>query len=86
MAIYNGLTELIGNTPLLKLNKYHNAGVREYWIIDPKHEEVVVHYFEDPDYRPEIYPFDSQIPIHISGGTCSINFAKIAKKIADRRN
>ena len=22
MAIYNGLTELIGNTPLLKLNKY----------------------------------------------------------------
>ena len=71
---------------LLKLNKYHNAGVREYWIIDPKHEEVIVHYFEDPDYRPEIYPFDSQIPIHISGGTCSINFAKIAKKIADRRN
>ena len=71
---------------LLKMNKYHNAGVREYWIVDPKHEEVFVYYFEDPDYRPEVYPFTSQIPIHISGGECSIDFSVIAKKIAQRRN
>ncbi len=71
---------------LLKMNKYHNAGVREYWIVDPKHEEVFVYHFEDPDFRPVVYPFDAQIPIHISEGKCSIDFNVIAKNIAKWRS
>ena len=67
---------------LLKLNKYHNAGVREYWIIDPVHKEVYVYNFEESDFKPEIYPFDAQIPIHISEGKCLIDFSQVLKKIA----
>ena len=66
---------------LLKLNKYYNAGVREYWIVDPKSKEVYVYCFTKTDFKPEVYSFDSQIPIHISDGTCNIDFAKINKKL-----
>ena len=67
---------------LLKLAKYHNAGVREYWIVDPKNKEVFVYDFEDVDFKPVIYPFDSRIPIRISKGTCSIDFARINQVIS----
>ena len=67
---------------LLKLSKYQNAGVREYWMVDPKKRKVYVYDFTDPDFHPEVYPFDSTIPIHISGGSCSIDFSSIDRKIA----
>ena len=66
----------------LKLMKYHNAGVREYWLVDPKNKIVICYTFSDPDYKPEIYPFDSEIPISISEGKCSIDFRKINNKLA----
>ena len=66
---------------LLKLAKYHHAGVREYWIVDPKNKEVFVYDFEEPDFKPVVYPFDSQIPIRISKGNCSIDFASINQVI-----
>ena len=65
----------------LKLKKYLGAGVREYWIVDPKKESILVYYFEDPEHIPELFPFDSEIPVHISGGHCSIDFRKINSRI-----
>lgn len=62
---------------LLKLYKYHRAGVREYWIIDPKYKTVTVHLFEEEDYHPRQFDFNDVIPIGISGGECSIDFSKI---------
>ena len=67
---------------ILKLSKYYHAGVREYWIIDPDHKEIHIYDFSIPDFRLETYSFDSQIPIHLSGDTCRIDFAKIHQKIA----
>ena len=67
---------------VLKLAKYQQAGVREYWIIDPKRRCVYVYDFTDPDFHPEIFPFDSTIPVHISGGSCSIDFASINRRVA----
>lgn len=61
----------------LKLYKYQNAGVREYWVVDPKHRKVTVHYFETDEYQSKTYDFNSEIPIEISHGECSIDFSKI---------
>ena len=66
---------------LLKLHKYHNAGVREYWIVDPKFRRITVHCFEREDYAPEQYDFTEKIPVGISGGECSIDFSEVLKRI-----
>ena len=62
---------------LLKLFKYQQAGVREYWIVDPKFKKVTVHYFDTEEYDPKQYSFEDVVPIEISGRQCSIDFKKI---------
>jgi Uma2 family endonuclease len=62
---------------LLKLFKYQQAGVREYWIVDPKFNKVTVHFFDTDEYDPKQYSFSDVIPIAISDGQCSIDFTMI---------
>ena len=42
----------------IKLAKYLQMGVREYWIVDPARKKVVV-YAEVDNYMPHIYPIGS---------------------------
>ena len=65
---------------LLKLFKYRSAGVREYWIVDPKRETVLCYYFEGDDY-PHMYTFDDIIPVMIYDGKLEINFADIKDRL-----
>ena len=65
---------------LLKLNKYADAGVREYWIIDPDDRKIIVYYFED-DSLSGIYDFNEKIPVRIWNGSCVIDFFMINKEI-----
>ena len=65
---------------LLKLFKYHSAGVREYWIVDPKRETVLCYFFEGEDY-PQMYTFDAIIPVMIYDGKLEINFADIKDRL-----
>lgn len=66
---------------ILKLYKYQQAGVREYWIVDPRYMEVTVHYFEEEDYHPRRYTFEDKIAVGISGGSCQIDFGRIRDKM-----
>ncbi|MDO4321737.1 MAG: Uma2 family endonuclease [Lachnospiraceae bacterium] len=59
-----------------KLGKYMEAGVREYWVIDPYMKKVIVYDFEHDEY-PMIYGFDSVIPVGIFEGDCRIDFNEI---------
>lgn len=47
-----------------KLYYYKNAGVREYWIVDPRRKTVTVNYFEG-NIVSVPYPFDSIIKVNI---------------------
>ncbi len=68
---------------ILKLYKYEKAGVREYWIVDPKNSTVTVHYFEDQEnYNPKRYTFEDRIPVEITHGDCFIDFSQIQEKLA----
>lgn len=60
----------------LKLNKYMNAGVREYWMIDPEKQKVLVYDFEHDNY-PVIYGFDTVVPIAMFAGECEVDFQEI---------
>lgn len=61
----------------LKLNKYWQKGVREYWLIDIKGEEVTVYQFEK-GVPPVTYGFEEQIPLGISEGAIVIDFKDIS--------
>ena len=67
-----------GRDLFLKLNKYRNAGVREYWLIDPDKKTVVVYLFCKNDDMTT-YTFDDEIPVFISDGLCSVSFAALEK-------
>ena len=50
-----------------RISLYSDAGVREYWIVDPVKEKVVVYCYEN-DSDPYLYSFDVDIPVGIYPG------------------
>lgn len=60
----------------LKLYKYSNAGVREYWMVDPEKQKIVVYDLEHEDI-PKIFSFDDKVPVLIWNGDCEIDFPLI---------
>ena len=58
-----------------KLYYYKNAGVREYWIVDPRRKTVTVNYFEE-DLVNVQYSFDSIIKVNIYDDLF-VDFSKI---------
>lgn len=61
---------------ILKLNKYMNAGVREYWMVDPESRKVVVYDFAHEEY-PVIYGGEDKVPVGIFEGECKVDFGEI---------
>lgn len=59
-----------------KLYYYKNAGVHEYWIVDPQRKSVTVNYFEGNLINVP-YTFDSVIKVNIYNDLY-INFSDIA--------
>ena len=62
----------------LKLAKYIDAGVREYWLIDPRTRQIVVHDLENGGI-PAIYTFKDRVPVGIWEGKCAIDFSDVAE-------
>ena len=83
---YNGAPEFVAEVVSTNRNDdfdrklwlYRMSGVREYWIIDPKKEKVLVYFFEESAF-PDIYPFDTPSPVRMYQN----NPEPIAIRIAD---
>ena len=60
----------------IKLYKYREAGVREYWIVDSKEERVVVHDFENGK-ESKVYTAEEEVPVGIYDGKLKIDFKSI---------
>lgn len=70
----------------IKTAKYANAGVREYWMIDPDKRQIIVWYFDNSvddggNDSINIYGFRDKIPVQIYDGRLQIDFGKISKKL-----
>ncbi len=51
----------------IKANKYHDAGVREYWIVDSEDKLITVYGF-DNEITVEHYNFGEEVPVGIYEG------------------
>jgi len=61
----------------VKLYKYRNAGVREYWIVDPAKMRVLVYVFSE-DEIPIIYSFQDKVKSSLFPGL-EIDFSEVEK-------
>ncbi len=64
-----------------KAYKYANAGVREYWMVDPDARKILVYDYEHQEL-PQIYGFTDRIPVRSLGDGFYIDFSKIYEYIS----
>ena len=48
-----------------KLNLYADAGVREYWIVNPQKETIFVYHLEETKFEAAAYTFQDKIKVNI---------------------
>ena len=65
---------------VIKLMKYRNAGVREYWLIQPEDKRVLVYFFE-ASIDPVEYSFEQKVPVGIWEGKCEVDFREVQEHI-----
>ncbi|MBQ9014567.1 MAG: Uma2 family endonuclease [Firmicutes bacterium] len=63
-----------------KYLKYMGFGVREYWIVDPMKERIIVYDFAH-DHLIRIYTFRDKVPVAIWDGDLEIDFTPIAQAV-----
>lgn len=56
----------------LKLLKYKDAGVKEYWIVDLEKERIICYFFEEDGLIPNIHTFQNEVPVRIYDGELKI--------------
>ena len=66
----------------IKLAKYTEAGVREYWLVDPDKKKILVYLLEEDDL-PTIYGFRDQVPVGIFGEELCVDFTQIDDYISE---
>lgn len=60
----------------VKMQKYIEAEVREYWLVDPDKKKVVVYDLEHGEL-PVVYGSEDVVPVRIFDGECKIDFKEI---------
>lgn len=64
------------NDYIKKLNLYADAGVREYWIVNPLEEIILVYYFEKKNLKMKPYTFQDKVKVNIYDDL-TIDFSEI---------
>lgn len=65
-----------------KLQKYTEAGVKEYWIIDPFRKMLISYNWKD-DYIPHMYPLEGKVGLALYDEELQIDLDEIASLIQD---
>lgn len=63
-----------------KLNLYLDAGVREYWIVDPRDQKILVYYLQNEhteNFTVKPYTFQDKVKVSIYNDLL-IDFSKLS--------
>ena len=63
-----------------KLQKYIEAGVKEYWILDPFRMLMMTYCWKD-DYTPHMYPLEGKLGMELYDGKLQIDMVILAELI-----
>jgi Uma2 family endonuclease len=61
---------------IVKFNKYREAGVKEYWIIDPEEKAVFAHILKNGQYTAAVYDDTGTAPVTVLPG-CEIELKTV---------
>ena len=64
----------------IKMRKYKNMGVREYWVVDPEKKQIIVYDFANTTI-PRIHDDNSKVPVSIWDGQCEVDFEEMFLRI-----
>ena len=67
---------------LIKGAKYRNAGVKEYWLVDPDKRLITVYLFDGENVDYQQYTFDDEVPVSVTGGECKILIRTLEDELA----
>lgn len=67
---------------ITKLEKYREAGVKEYWMIDPHKKKVIVYRFEQEEY-PLVYGLEGNVPVGIFEDKLAIDMDMVAEAMVE---
>ena len=65
-----------GHDRLTKFNLYLNAGVREYWVVDPDVSAVQIHLLTEAGYTASAYGIADTVNVHVLDG-CQIHLEDV---------
>ena len=65
---------------ITKLSMYREAGVREYWIVNPMDEAVLVYHLEEPDFGVHTFTFADRVTSRVFPDLI-IDFSEIGRVI-----
>jgi len=65
---------------ILKMSKYLQAGVREYWIVDPEGKKTYVNVLSNDKYNLEVYEEADIVPVSILPG-CRIDMKEVFRDL-----
>lgn len=65
----------------VKLVKYMESGVREYWMVEPEKKKIIAYDLEQGEF-PTISGFGDKLPVRIFDGECQVDFAEIYEYVS----
>lgn len=68
---------------MIKLTLYENAGVKEYWMIDPKKKILLIYNFMEEEWIPSVLPLSGTAPVAIFDGELMIDLDEIMASIEE---